>query len=41
MSQSENLVKLLDNQPIVKVCGAYDAMSAKLVELSGFDAVWA
>ena len=41
MSQSENLVKLLDNQPIVKVCGAYDAMSAKLVELSGFDAIWA
>ena len=41
MSQSENLVKLLDNQPIVKVCGAYDAMSAKLVEVSGFDAVWA
>ena len=41
MSQSESLVKLLDNQPIVKVCGAYDAMSAKLVELSGFDAVWA
>ena len=41
MSQSENLVKLLDNQPIVKVCGAYDAMSAKLVELYGFDAVWA
>ena len=41
MSQSESLVKLLDNQSIVKVCGAYDAMSAKLVELSGFDAVWA
>jgi phosphoenolpyruvate phosphomutase len=41
MSKSENLVKLLDNQPIVKVCGAYDAMSAKLVELYGFDAVWA
>ena len=41
MGQSENLTKLLDNQPIVKVCGAYDAMSAKLVELSGFDAVWA
>jgi len=41
MSKSENLVKLLDNQPIVKVCGAYDAMSAKLVELNGFDAVWA
>ena len=41
MSQSESLVDLLDNQPIVKVCGAYDAMSAKLVELYGFDAIWA
>ena len=41
MSQSENLVKLLGNQPIVKVCGAYDVMSAKLVELYGFDAIWA
>ena len=41
MGQSENLTKLLDNQPIVKVCGAYDAMSAKLVENSGFDAIWA
>jgi len=41
MGQSENLSKLLDNQPIVKVCGAYDAMSAKLVESSGFDAIWA
>ena len=41
MGQSENLTKLLDNQPIVKVCGAYDAMSAKLVESSGFDAIWA
>ena len=41
MGQSENLAKLLDNQPIVKVCGAYDAMSAKLVENSGFDAIWA
>ena len=41
MRQSENLVKLLDNQPIVKVCGAYDVMSAKLVELYGFDAIWA
>jgi len=41
MSQAENLVKLLGNQPIVKVCGAYDVMSAKLVELYGFDAIWA
>ena len=41
MSQSDNLVNLLEKKEIVKVCGAYDAMSAKLVEKHGFDAVWA
>ena len=41
MNQSENLVNLLEKKEIVKVCGAYDAMSAKLVELNGFDAIWA
>tara|TARA_Y100000741_G_scaffold95276_1_gene70769 strand:+ start:7335 stop:8231 length:897 start_codon:yes stop_codon:yes gene_type:complete len=41
MNQSENLVNLLEKKPIVKVCGAYDAMSAKLVEANGFDAIWA
>jgi len=35
------LRELLDSQPIVKICGAFDAMSAKLVENAGFDAVWA
>ena len=41
MSQCENLQKDLESKSIVKVCGAYDSMSAKLVELYGFDAVWA
>ena len=41
MSQCENLCKALESKSIVKVCGAYDSMSAKLVELYGFDAVWA
>ena len=41
MNQSENLVNMLENKTIVKVCGAYDSMSAKLVEFYGFDAVWA
>jgi phosphoenolpyruvate phosphomutase len=31
----------LNQKPILKVAGAFDAMSAKLVELSGFDAIWA
>ena len=41
MSKAKNLVELLNSKPIVKVCGGFDAMSAKLVELYGFDAVWA
>ena len=41
MNNSEKLRKQLESKSIVKVCGAYDSMSAKLVELYGFDAVWA
>ena len=41
MPEGKNLSELINSKPIVKVCGAYDAMSAKLVELNGFDAVWA
>ena len=41
MSKSEILRKKLETKPILKVGGAFDAMSAKLVETHGFDAVWA
>ena len=41
MPTTKNLAELLNLKPIVKVCGAFDAMSAKLVEFHGFDAVWA
>ena len=41
MSNSEILQKKLHQNSIVKVGGAFDAMSAKLVENAGFDAVWA
>ena len=41
MQQSSNLRKKLETNQIVKVCGAYDSMSAKLVESHGFDAIWA
>ena len=41
MQQSENLRAMLDSKSIVRVAGAFDAMSAKLVEISDFDAVWA
>ncbi len=40
LSQTEELRKILEEKSIVKVCGAFDAMSAKLVELNGFDAIW-
>ena len=41
MPRANDLIELLNSKPIVKVCGAFDAMSAKLVEFHGFDAVWA
>jgi phosphoenolpyruvate phosphomutase len=41
MSSIEMLEKALRSKEIVKVGGAFDAMSAKLVEISGFDAIWA
>lgn len=41
MSKFRNLRDVLENRKIVKVGGAFDAMSAKLVEINGFDAVWA
>ena len=42
MSDGANILhtKLKENQ-ILRVAGAFDAMSAKLVEISNFDAVWA
>jgi len=41
MSYSPQLRQKLDSMQILRVGGAFDAMSAKLVELHGFDAVWA
>ena len=41
LPKSLMLRKKLESNSIVKVGGAFDAMSAKLVEDSGFDAVWA
>ena len=41
MSKNHDLREKLYGKSIVKVGGAFDAMSAKLVESAGFDAVWA
>jgi phosphoenolpyruvate phosphomutase len=40
-TNSEVLRDLIDSKPLLKVCGAFDAMSAKLIENAGFDAIWA
>ena len=41
MKTSEILRKKLSEKSIVKVGGAFDAMSAKIVEICEFDAIWA
>ena len=41
MTKSDILHEDLGSKSILKVGGAFDAMSAKLVEINGFDAVWA
>lgn len=41
MTKAKQLRQLLNSKPILKVGGAFDAMSAKLVEVYNFDAVWA
>ena len=41
MSSTKKLKELLDSKPILKIGGAFDALSAKLVETTGFDAIWA
>lgn len=41
ITKSKLLRKKLEEKSLIKVIGAYDAMSAKLVELHGFDAIWA
>jgi|TARA_B100001540_G_scaffold305414_1_gene316320 phosphoenolpyruvate phosphomutase len=41
LNKSKNLIELLNSKDILKVGGAFDAMSAKLVEINDFDAIWA
>ena len=41
MNNSKILQRNLETKSILKIGGAFDAMSAKLVEVSGFDAIWA
>ena len=40
MESSDLLHNLLNKKPILKVGGAFDAMSAKLIEINNFDAIW-
>ena len=40
MKNSDYLQELIESKPILKVGGAFDSMSAKLVEINNFDAIW-
>ena len=40
-SATKQLRDKIKEKPLLKIGGAFDAMSAKLVEISGFDAIWA
>ena len=39
-SNADALHSKLEENSILRIAGAFDAMSAKLVELNEFDAVW-
>ena len=41
MSNSGKLKEILAEKSILKIGGAYDALSAKMVEVTGYDAIWA
>ena len=41
MQNSDILHELIESKSILKVGGAFDSMSAKLVEINDFDAIWA
>ena len=41
MYSSKKLKEILGEKSIVKIGGAFDALSAKLVEVTGYDAIWA
>jgi phosphoenolpyruvate phosphomutase len=41
MSNSKKLKGILEKKSILRIGGAFDALSAKLVETTGYDAVWA
>ena len=40
-SGADELRRKIEEKPILKIGGAFDAMSAKLIEINEFDAVWA
>ena len=40
MENSDLLHEILNKKAILKVGGAFDAMSAKLIEINNFDAIW-
>ena len=41
MNKTKKLRELFNSNRLIRVMGAHNALGAKLVEKSGFDAVWA
>jgi phosphoenolpyruvate phosphomutase len=40
-TKAEKLRELFEKKGVVRLAGAHDGLTAKLVELNGFDAIWA
>ena len=41
MSKAQKLRELFREERVIRLVGAHDGLSAKLVELNGFEGVWA
>ena len=41
MTRAKKLREKIENNELIKIGGAFDALSAKLVEINGFDGIWA
>ena len=40
MTKAEDLRALFNKDSVIRIAGAHDGITAKLVELNGFDGVW-
>ena len=40
MTKAKKLREMLNKEGVIRIAGAHDGITAKLVELNGFDGVW-